>query len=172
MLHTPLISALREVSGWYRDQEKSMGSLGGSIGRGAVAGIAGTVVMTGFQRFVEMPLSGREESYQPAELVEKVIGRETKQPGRRVLNHVAHFGVGAAWGAAHGATAHAGIRGPRTVAAVFGVLWPSDVSSMVLLGLGEPPWRWSRQDLAIDVADKLVLAVATGAAYEALCRRG
>jgi len=29
------------------------------LGRGAVAGVAGTVVMTAFQKFVEMPITGR-----------------------------------------------------------------------------------------------------------------
>lgn len=149
-----------------------MSSVGESVGRGVIAGLAGTVVMTAFQRFVEMPHSGRDESYQPAELVEKLIGKKVKEPNRRRLNYAAHFGIGVAWGAAHGAAAHAGVRGPRSVAAVFGVLWPADVTSMVVLGLGDPPWRWSSQDLAIDVTDKLVLAVATGAAFEALSRRG
>jgi hypothetical protein len=38
------------------------------LGRGVVAGVAGTVVMTAFQKFVEMPITGREDSYAPAEL--------------------------------------------------------------------------------------------------------
>lgn len=141
------------------------------VGRGVVAGLAGTVAMTGFQRFVEMPLSGRAESYQPAELVEKLTGRRLEEPRRRALNYLAHFGVGAAWGAAHGAAAQLGVRGPKSVAVVFGTLWPADVASMHLLGLGEPLWQWSTKDLAIDVADKLVLAIATGTAFEALSAR-
>lgn len=149
-----------------------MSSLGGSVSRGVAAGLGGAVVMTAFQRLVEMPLSGREESYQPAALVEKLTGAKPGQPNRRRLNYAVHFGVGAAWGAAHGAAAHAGVRGPGAVATVFGALWPADVTSMVLLGLGEPPWRWSGRDLAVDVTDKLVLAAATGAAFEALSRRG
>lgn len=148
-----------------------MSSVSESVGRGVAAGLVGTVAMTAFQRLVEMPLSGRRESYQPAELVEKVLGKRVEQPNRRWLNYAAHFGVGAAWGAAHGAVAQAGVRGPWTAPAVFGILWPADVTSMAVLGLGDPPWRWSGRDLAVDVADKLVLAVATGNVYEALSRR-
>jgi predicted alpha/beta hydrolase len=143
-----------------------------SVGRGVAAGLTGTVLMTAFQRWIEMPLSGRKASYQPAELVEKVLGRQVGQPNRRRLNYAAHFGVGATWGAAHGALAGAGVRGPWTAAAAFGVLWPADVTSMAVLGLGDPPWRWAGQELAVDVADKLVLALATGIVYEALSRRG
>lgn len=35
------------------------------------------------------------------------------------------------------------------------------------LGLTEP-WNWSRQDLIVDVVDKLVLAEATGLAFDRL----
>jgi len=43
------------------------------LGRGAVAGVAGTVVMTAFQKFVEMPITGRSDSYAPADFAEKVF---------------------------------------------------------------------------------------------------
>lgn len=41
-------------------------SLTAMIGRGIMAGLAGTVAMTVFQKPVEMPLTGREDSYAPA----------------------------------------------------------------------------------------------------------
>ena len=43
------------------------------LGRGAAAGVAGTVVMTAFQKVVEMPITGRSDSYAPADFAEKVF---------------------------------------------------------------------------------------------------
>ncbi len=142
-------------------------ALGTSLALGAASGLGGTVVMTAFQKFVEMPLTGRGDSFEPANLLMKVlpIGRKRKAAKVR-LNYAAHFGVGAGWGAAHAAIARRGLRGQRAVATVFGTLWPGDVLTTVSLGLNPPPWRWSRQDLAIDIANKLVLAQATGAIYD------
>jgi hypothetical protein len=40
------------------------------LGRGALAGLAGTVVMTAFQKLIEMPLSQRQDSYAPADFAE------------------------------------------------------------------------------------------------------
>ena len=57
------------------------------------------------------------------------------------------------------------------MAAVFATLWTGDVVAMTALGLDEPPTRWSRRDLAIDMIDKLVLAQATGVAFEQLHRQ-
>ena len=145
-----------------------------TLGRGMVAGLAGTVVMTAWQKLVEMPITGRKESYEPANLMQRVLPIGPRRgAAKRRLNDAAHFGVGLAWGAAHAAIARrTGLRGQRAVAAVFGTLWPGDVTTTVGLGLNPPPWRWSLQDLAIDLADKLVLAQATGAAYDRLRERG
>ncbi len=141
-----------------------------SLGRGVVAGLAGVTVMTAWQKLVEMPITGREDSYEPANLLMRVLPIAPKRgAARRRLNYAAHFGVGLAWGAAHAAiTRRTGTNGQRAVATVFATLWPSDVTTTVALGLNPPPWRWSRRDLAIDLADKLVLAQATGAVYDRL----
>jgi hypothetical protein len=144
-----------------------------SLGRGVIAGLAGVTVMTAWQKLVEMPITGREDSYEPANLLMRVLPIAPKRgAAKRRLNYAAHFGVGLAWGAAHAAIARrGGLRGQRAVATVFGVLWPMDVTTTVALGMNPPPWRWSRLDLAIDLADKLVLAQATGAAYDRVRER-
>ncbi|CAA9524377.1 MAG: hypothetical protein AVDCRST_MAG85-3100 [uncultured Solirubrobacteraceae bacterium] len=135
-----------------------------------IAGLAGVAVMTAWQKLVEMPITGRAESYEPANLLMRVLPIAPKRgAAKRRLNNAAHFGVGLGWGAAHAAIARRrGLRGQRAVATVFVTLWPGDVATTVALGLNAPPWRWTRRDLAIDVADKLVLAQATGAVYDRL----
>ncbi len=144
-----------------------------TLGRGMIAGMAGTAAMTTWQKLVEMPITGRKDSYEPANLMLRVLPIGPKRgEAKRRLNYAAHFGVGLAWGAAHAAIARrTGLRGQRAVAAVFAALWPGDVSTTVALGLNPPPWHWSRQDLAVDLADKLVLAQATGAVYDRLRER-
>lgn len=47
-------------------------------------------------------------------------------------------------------------------------MWTADVRSVAALGLDDPPWRWGRRGLAIDVIDKLVLAEAVGPVYDRL----
>jgi len=51
------------------------------------------------------------------------------------------------------------------VAATFGAVFPGDVLLNTALGLYHPS-QWSRQDLLIDVVDKLVQAQATGAVFD------
>ncbi len=140
-----------------------------TLAKGMAAGLAGTAVMTAFQRFVEMPLSGRDESEAPAKLATKLlpIGPKGRRQQRQ-LNYGAHFAVGSGWGVARSLVGRGGLRGQRAVAAVFSLMWTGDVLLMAALGLDDPPWRWSRRDLVIDVVDKLVLAEATGLVYDRL----
>ena len=134
--------------------------------RGVVAGVAGTAVMTAFQKLVEMPLTGRGESFAPARFAEKVTPVDPdSRKGRRRLNNVTHFSLGMMWGAAYGVAALKGLRGQRAVNTVFGVVYVGDVLLNTALGLYQPT-QWSKKDLAIDVVDKYVQAQATGAVFD------
>ncbi len=143
-----------------------------TIGRGVLSGLGGTVVMTAFQELIEMPLTGRGDSYAPANTAEKTFKiHPTSEQGRKRLNWVTHFALGGMWGAAYGVAAHAGLRGPRAIAAVFAIVYTADVASNTARGLYEPS-TWSRRDWAIDVTDKFVQAAATGVLFDHVVARG
>ncbi len=136
--------------------------------RGVVAGLAGTAVMTAFQHLVEMPLTKRDESYAPADLAMRLLPLQPKGAvGRRRLNYAMHFALGVGWGVARGVAAHRGLRGQRATLMVFGAMYPADAVGATALGVYRPS-QWSALDVAIDIVDKLVLAEATGMAYDAL----
>ncbi len=141
-------------------------SLAANVGRGALAGVAGSVVMTAWQKLVEMPLSEREDSYGPADLAEKLLPvKLSSEAGRKGLNYATHTALGAMWGAAYGVAAHLGLRGARGAAATFGAIYTQDLVMITLLGLGKP-WTWSRKEWTIDVLDKVVVIAATGAIFD------
>ena len=145
-------------------------ALQATIGRGVVAGVAGTAVMTAFQKFVEMPLTGREESFAPANFASKILPLVPKnEQERRRLNWLTHFALGAMWGSAFGIAGRAGLHGQKAVAAVFAVVYTGDVLLNTALGLYEPS-SWSKGDLAVDLIDKLVQAEATGAIFDRVGR--
>ena len=149
-------------------EQQQVASRGTFLGRGVLAGLAGTVVMTAFQKLVEMPLTGREASFAPANLVQKVLPVQTSTPQQReVLNNVTHLALGAMWGSAYGVAAAAGLRGQRAVNTVFATVYTGDVLLNTALGLYHPV-QWSRKDWIVDVVDKYVQAQATGAVFDRL----
>ncbi len=136
------------------------------LGRGALAGLAGTVGMTAFQKLVEMPVTGRQDSYAPADFSEKLLPVHPKTPAaRRRLNYATHFSLGLMWGTAYGIAAANGLRGQKAVNAVFGVVYTGDVLLNTALRLYHPT-EWTAQDWAIDVVDKYVQAQVTGAVFD------
>ena len=147
-------------------QEVSKGSTVGMVGRGIVAGVAGTVVMTAFQKLVEMPLTGRQDSYAPADFAQRVLPLHLASARERErLNYATHFALGGMWGTAYGLAASAGLRGQRAVNTVFATVYTGDVLLNTALGLYQPT-QWSTQDWVIDVVDKYVQAQATGLIFD------
>ncbi|MEJ7753261.1 MAG: hypothetical protein WKF46_09980 [Candidatus Limnocylindrales bacterium] len=142
-----------------------------ALAKGVVAGMAGTVVMTAFQKFVEMPITKRDESYAPADFAERVLPvRAAAGDDRKRLNYATHFALGSMWGAAYGVAKRLGLSAPAAVAGVFATLYTGDLALNTALGLYRP-WEWSGRDWTIDVVDKLVQAAATGAVYELVLDR-
>lgn len=149
-------------------QSTKQASAAETIGRGVVAGVAGTAVMTAFQKFLEMPVTGRDDSYAPANFAERILPiHPSTDAGRKRLNYVTHFGLGAMWGTAYGVAALAGLRGQRAANTVFATVYTGDVLLNTALGLYKPT-QWSAQDWVIDVVDKYVQAQATGVIFDRL----
>ena len=143
-----------------------MTKLQSTIGPGVLAGVLGTGVMTAFQKLVEMPLTGREDSYAPAAFAEKVLPISANTPAaRKRLNLGTHFALGGMWGSAYAVAAARGLRGQRAVNAVFAVVYTGDVLLNTALGLYAPR-SWSTKDVVVDVVDKYVQAQATGAIFD------
>lgn len=147
-----------------RDTQKN--SAVHSLARGVVSGLAGTAVMTAFQKAVEMPVTSRDESYAPARFAEKVLPVAAETPrGRRKLNYAAHFGIGAMWGVAFAVAGRMDVHGQKAVHIVFPAVFSGDVIMNTALGLYEPS-SWSPRDWAIDLLDKYVQAQATSVVYD------
>lgn len=142
------------------------------LGRGVLAGLAGTLVMTAFQKFVEMPLTQRPDSYAPADFAEKLLPLHPGTPdGRRRLNNTVHLALGGLWGTAYGTAAAAGLRGQRAVTTVFTVVYTGDVLLNTALGLYQPK-QWTPRDWTIDIVNKYVQAQATSVIFDRLLDPG
>ncbi|MDQ3408021.1 MAG: hypothetical protein M3472_07720 [Chloroflexota bacterium] len=136
------------------------------VAKGAIAGLAGTVVMTAFQKLVEMPITKRGDSYAPADFAERVLPvRAARGEDRKRLNYATHFALGPMWGVAYAVAKRLRLSAPLAVAGVFATVYSGDLVLNTALGLYRP-WDWSGRDWAIDAVDKLVQAAATGAVYE------
>jgi uncharacterized protein YndB with AHSA1/START domain len=141
-----------------------------AIGRGALAGLAGAVVMS-LSTNAEMRLRGRPPSDAPARAIERLLG--TRIRGRRdrvraaAVGHVvASVGVGSV----RGAMDAAGVARAAAGAATLGLALVPELVVVPALGAAPPPWRWSAAETAISVLHHAVYAGTVVAAHDALVR--
>lgn len=138
---------------------------------GGLAGLAGVAAMTLGEQ-LEQAVTKRPDSYVPARTLLALLGRRVPAPDRRpmVWNHVMHWGTGLAVGALRGVWSVLGIRGAVGSGGHLIVRLAVDQTLENATGVGSPPSRWPRSELAIDVMHKAVYAVVTGLVADRLIR--
>src|ERR1043165_7841240 len=96
------------------------------IGKGVVAGLAGTAAMT-VSSTLEAKLRGRSFSTAPAKAATRALGIETFDDGEAYarFSNLVHWGYGTGWGVARGILRAIGL-GPRAATpAHFALIWGS-----------------------------------------------
>jgi hypothetical protein len=142
-----------------------------ALGRGLLAGLAGTIAMTASER-LEMAVSGRSPSTVPGQVGAHLLPGRDPESATDVqrLNGPVHWAHGISMGALRGALDVAGVGGREASVAHFALVWGGDAALYQALGIARPPWRWDVDALTTDVLHKGVYAAVTGAVYEAASR--
>ena len=106
-----------------------------------------------------MAATGRAPSDLPVRAVERLTGVGVSgSAARTVVGHLAQGSLAAVGVAMARKTRKA--PGLPAVAIIATTLMVGDAVLTAMVGLAQPPWRWARTDLAIDVVHKTSLAVA------------
>ena len=139
---------------------------------GAVAGLAGSLALTGTE-WVEKRAIGRDHGHIGAEFAEKTTGaRHESETELRLLDNAVHYSYGAAWGALRGAMGAFGLGGvPAFLLHWVGV----DVAAKLflpLLGLAPTIDKRKPRNLLIDSAHHGIYALVTGLLIQQMKKMG
>jgi hypothetical protein len=139
----------------------------GSIGKGLVAGFAGTAAMT-VSSTLEAKLRGRAPSSAPARATAKVLGISSFEDSvaQARFNDVSHWGYGTSWGIVRGLLDAAGVPPGKAAAAHGAALWGSAQVTLPALEVAPPAIFWPKREIAIDAFHHAVYVLATGIAYQ------
>jgi hypothetical protein len=148
---------------------KAVEKVAGNIGKGLVAGFAGTAAMT-VSSTLEAKLRGRAASTAPARATAKVLGIAAFEDAvaQSRFNDLSHWGYGTGWGVVRGLLDAAGLPPGKATAAHGAAVWGSAQVTLPALDIAPPSVFWPRQEIAIDAFHHAVYALATGIAYELL----
>ena len=145
--------------------------LASSIGKGLVAGFAGTAAMT-VSSTLEARLRHRQPSSAPARATQKALGITAFEDdlARARFNDLSHWGYGTSWGAVRGLLDAAGLPSRAATAAHGAAVWGSAQVTLPALEVAPPVFFWPKQEIAIDLFHHAVYALVSGIAYEQLDR--
>ena len=147
-------------------------TLASALGKGLVAGFAGTAAMTASST-VEQHLRGRAASSAPAEATAKVLGiaQFTDDAAKERFSFLSHWGYGTGWGVVR--AAFGAVLPPKAAtAAHLAAIWGNEQVMLPTLDVAPPITMWGRKEIAIDAWHHIVYATATGATYELLSTNG
>ena len=152
---------------------KVAGTLASSIGKGLVAGFAGTAAMT-VSSTLEAKLRSRAPSSAPARATTKVLGIASFEDdvAQARFNDLSHWGYGTSWGVLRGLLAATGMSARAATVAHGVAIWGSAQVMLPALEVAPPVVFWAPEEVAIDLFHHTVYALATGLAYELLDANG
>ncbi len=168
----------------------------GAVGRGVVAGLIGTGLMTIAQELsAKLQSSGDDEEqgenstqqdqgeqdpWEQASAPAKVAKRisegvfEQDVPAERIplITQGMHWGYGTGWGAVYG-LAQGSLHAPTLRhGLVFGsAVWAMGYVQLVPMGLYQPPWKYPPKDIAMEVGYHLVYGLGVASAFRAVDSR-
>jgi hypothetical protein len=147
--------------------------LAGALGRGLLAGFAGTAAMT-VSSTLEARLRGRPASTAPARATAKVLGIKEFEDDLAAArwSDLSHWGYGTGWGIVRGLLGLLPLRSRTATAVHGGAVWGSAQVTLPALEIAPPSIFWGAKEIAIDAFHHAVYAAATGAAHELIARRG
>lgn len=160
----------------------------GALGRGVIAGMAGTVAMdaVGYGRYrreggdqalfdyeLSRGLEGWEDAPAPAQVAKRVVEGlfQIELPASRagLVNNLAHWAYGLAWAAAYGLAAGSSARPRAAYGLVLGpVVWASGYVVLPLAKLYKPIWEYDAAVLWKDLSAHLAYGLVTAGAFRLL----
>jgi len=144
-------------------------NLAGAVGKGLIAGFAGTAAMT-VSSTLEAKLRGRAPSDAPARATAKMLGIKEFEDAvaQARFNDLSHWGYGTGWGLVRGLLSAAGLS-PRAATAMHGAaIYGAAQVTLPALEIAPPIVFWPKQEIAIDAWHHSVYALATGIVYDLL----
>jgi hypothetical protein len=148
--------------------ENALGELAGAIGKGLLAGLAGTAAIT-LSQMIEMKITKREPSEAPVKVASQVTGAAPANDSQKEkLSNEIHYAYGTSWGVVRGLLGLAGLKGLPATLVHFGAIWATELIMLPKYDAAPPVDEQEPKSVAIDALHHAVYAVAAGIAYDAL----
>jgi hypothetical protein len=151
-----------------KTNDNTLGQLGNAIGKGLLAGLAGTAAIT-LSQMIEMKITKRKPSEAPVKVAQQVTDvKPVNADAKEKVSQEIHWAYGTAWGVARGIVGLTGLKGLPAAAVHFAAIWGTSMIMLPKFKAAPPVTEEDAQTIAIDGLHHAVYALAAGFAYDAL----
>ena len=146
----------------------ALSEFAGSIGKGLIAGAAGTIAIT-ISQMIEMKITKRKPSSEPADAAEKVLDVKPETPeDKQKFSKEVHWAYGSAWGIPRGVLGLFGLKGLPATAIHFATVYSTALIMPTQLKVAPPLKEWTPKEFAVDALHHAMYAVVAGLVYDAM----
>ncbi len=146
----------------------SLGSVASAIGKGVIAGLAGTAAIT-ISQMIEMKITGRKPNTAPADAASKVLDiKPATEQDKQQFSQEVHWTYGTLWGIARALIAEAGLEGIPASLLHFIAVWGTAMVIEPKLGVAPLVTEWEPKSIAVDALHHAVYATVAGLVYDAI----
>lgn len=147
---------------------KTAGTIGSAIGKGLIAGLAGTAAIT-ISQMIEMKITGRDASSVPADAASKVLDvKPATEEDKSKMSQEVHWTYGTSWGAIRGLIAAMGLPCVPATMLHFAAIWGTALIMEPGLKVAPPVTEWKPKTLAVDALHHAIYATVAGLVYDAI----
>lgn len=145
-----------------------LGRLGSVIGKGLIAGAAGTAAIT-ISQLIEQKLSDKPVTFAPADAASKALSIEAsdREEWPKFSNEV-HWTYGTLWGIGRGLLSLAGVKGWIASSLHFAAIYYTALQVEPDFEVAPPLNEWSDKELAVFALHHAVYATVAGFVFDAL----
>ena len=145
-----------------------IGNIASEIGKGLMAGAAGTLAIT-LSQMIEMKITKRKPSDEPAKAAQKVLDVKPETPeDKSKFSQEVHWAYGTSWGVPRGVLGLLGLKGLPATAIHFATIYSTALIMPSSLKVAPPLKEWSAKEFAVDALHHAVYAIVAGLVYDAM----
>lgn len=149
-------------------QNNALGEFGSAIGKGLLAGLAGTAAIT-ISQVIEMAITKRKASEATLKVAEKTIQiKPATNAAKYQLSQEVHWAYGTMWGIGRGIIGLTGLKGIPAIAVQFAAIWGTELLMLPAFKAAPPISEQDPKTIALDAMHHIVYATAASMAYEVL----
>lgn len=146
----------------------AVGDFGSSIGKGFIAGLAGTAAIT-LSQMIERKITGKPTSFAPGDAASKALDIEaSKMETRKKFSDEVNWVYGTLWGSGCGMLSLLGIKGLPATSIHFAAIFYTAITIEPDFEVAPPINEWSKIDLALFALHHVIYAAAAGMVFDAI----